>query len=116
MANGELWAEQAQVREMPYSRGPGPTLCVLLLIRRFEHMHMQPDTISLGIIPQGVQGVVRAPVQVRWGELNPRALAALPAFPEIRKQRQMIRERNGLTTQVGGDVRGQARWQASHKS
>ena len=87
MADGELRAEQAQVSEMPDSRGPGSTLRVFLLIRRFEHMHVQPDTIGLSIIPQGVQGVIRAPVQVRWGELNTRTLAGMPAFPEIRKQR-----------------------------
>ena len=31
----------------------------------------------------------------------------MPAFPEIRKQSQMIRERNGLAMQIGRDVRGE---------
>src|SRR2546426_1123827 len=88
MADGELRAEQAQVGEMPHSRRPGTPLRVFLLIRRFEHVHVQPDTIGLGIIPQGVQGVIRAPVQVRWGELNACARAALPAFPELRERWQ----------------------------
>jgi hypothetical protein len=87
MADGELWTEQAQVGEMLHSRGPGTTLRVFLLIRCFEHMHVQPDTIGLSIIPQGVQGLIRAPVQVRGGELDTRALAGMPAFPEICKQR-----------------------------
>src|SRR5262249_17396563 len=116
MADGELRAEQSQVGEMLHGRLPGPTLRVFLLICRFEDMHVQPDTIGLGIIPQGVQGVIRAPVQVRRGELNTRALTALPAFPEIRKQRQIISERNGLATQISGDVWSKARWQALHKS
>ena len=28
----------------------------------------------------------------------------------------MVSKRNGLTTQISGDVRGKARWEASHKS
>jgi hypothetical protein len=98
MADGKLRTEQSQVGEVPHSRFPSTTLRVFLLIRRFEHVHVQPNVIGLGVIPQSVQGLVRAPVQVRWGKLNPRALAALPAFPQIRKQGQMISERNGLAT------------------
>src|SRR5262245_32850459 len=100
MADGELRAKQSQVGEVPHSRGPSTTLRIFLLIWRFEQVHVQPNVIGLGVIPQGVQGLVRAPVQIRRGELNPRALAAMPAFPKLRKQRQMVSKRNGLATQI----------------
>src|SRR5215510_11255820 len=79
MTNGKLGTEQAQVGEVLHRRGPRAAPSVLLLIRRFEYMHVQPDLIGRGIILQSAQGGIRAPMQVGGSELNTRPLVGMPA-------------------------------------
>ena len=67
-------------------------------------MHVHPDTILGGIVSQRLQGLVRAPVQVRRGELNAHALLAIPALPEVDEKSQMIFDRDRLGLQIGRNL------------
>ena len=87
---GEMRAEQAQVVEMPHGRGACTTEGIFFLIRGFQQMHVHPHPVLLGILVQRLQRLIRAPVQIRWCQLDTAQFVAVPAFPEIAKNVQLL--------------------------
>ena len=112
MAERHVRAEHAHGFEIAHRRRARAAVRVLLLIRRFEQMHVHTGAVLHRMVLQRSEGLVRAPVQVGRRELDAHAVAAVPALPQVDEQTQVVLDGNRLglepLPELGRECRRQA--------
>src|SRR5262249_18062213 len=96
VAERHVWAEHAHAFDMTDGSGRGATVRVLLLVRGLQQMYVHADAVLRRMILQPLEGLVRAPVEVRRRELDTDAVALVPALPQVDEESEIVSDRNGL--------------------